>query len=369
MTDLQLANLTGDPLYERNFKGILHDAGDRSLVLDFDADAALLAASAQWLVFDSVKMGAWVWLNGVYLGAVQDQFLRFRFDVGAVLKPTGNTLSVTFPPSNDTINDQARWMGCSGAWDWAFYSSSFSSRSSHTFSKGIVRSVYLVGVPAGGAALEHLQPRVYYRGAYPTAPLSDASAGAWTVVARVHLLAPAATSGVVAVAGSWGGSASVPASLALGSSAIEVTLEVPAQTVRLWWPNEMGAQALYNLSASFTPAAGSGAPAVAVSRRLGFRFVALVTANDTDPSTIDGVDGSGSFTMRLNVNGAKIWSRGANQIPMEEMEGRQSAAAYVSMLRSAQAAHMNTLRVWGGGVFLPDVFYDTADELGLLMCA
>ena len=78
----------------------------------------MLAAPARWLVFDSIKMGAFVWLNGVYLGAAADQFLRYNFDVTAILKATDNELSVTFPPSNNTINDEARWIACSGAWDW-----------------------------------------------------------------------------------------------------------------------------------------------------------------------------------------------------------------------------------------------------------
>jgi hypothetical protein len=50
--------------------------------------------------------------------------------------------------------------------------------------------------------------------------------------------------------------------------------------------------------------------ALTISRRIGFRFIALVTADDSTPEKIEainGVDGSGDFTMRLNVNGAKIW--------------------------------------------------------------
>merc|ERR1719221_1323951 len=49
------------------------------------------------------------------------------------------------------------------------------------------------------------------------------------------------------------------------------------------------------------------------------------------------------------------------------MEGRYSAAAHRQVLRSAADGHMNFIRIWGGGVFLPDAFYDTADELGLLV--
>jgi beta-mannosidase len=232
-------------------------------------------------------------------------------------------------------------------------------------SKGIVRSVYLLGV--GTAAIEHVQPRVSYRGAYPTAPLTDATAGPWDVAVRVHLRAPpgAGARGTLAVRGAWGGEASSPVDVPPGNSTVELTISVPAGDVALWWPNGLGAQTLYGLTATFTPEAGG--PALEAARRVGFRFFALVTANDTDPSALAGVDGSGGFTMRFNVNGAKLFSRGANLIPMDEMEGRLSVDAHVAMLRSAADAHMNTLRVWGGGSYYPDVVYDTADELGLVM--
>jgi beta-galactosidase/beta-glucuronidase len=220
-------------------------------------------------------------------------------------------------------------------------------------------------VAVGAAAVEHLQTRVYYDGAYPTAPLTDASAGPWRVVARVHLLAPAAASGTVQVSGAWSGaSASAPATLVAGNNTVELTLTVPAGAVRLWWPNELGEQVRYNVTATWTPAAG---PSLSTYRAIGFRYFVLVTGNDTDPSTLAGKDGSDSFTMRFKINGANIWSRGANLIPMDEMEGRLSVDAHVAMLRSAAAAHFNTLRVWGGGSYYNDVVYDTADELGLMM--
>lgn len=232
-------------------------------------------------------------------------------------------------------------------------------------SKGIVRCVYLAGV--GAAAIEHLQTRISYGGAYPTAPLADAAAGPFVVAARVHFRAPAAgASGSLAVSGSWGGAAPAsPVALQPGSSTVEVKISVPVGAVRLWWPNGQGAQPLYFLTAVFTP--DGGGPVLNVTRRIAFRFFALVTANDSDPSVLSGVDGSGDFTMRFNVNGASIFAVGANLIPMDELEARYSVAAHVAMLQSAAAAHFNTLRVWGGGSFYPDVVYDTADELGLMM--
>ena len=71
--------------------------------------------------------------------------------------------------------------------------------------------------------------------------------------------------------------------------------------------------------------------------------------------------------MRFKVNGADIWARGANQIPMEEMEGRELREAYLAMLDHARSAGHNMLRVWGGGKFLPQVFYDACDSLGIMI--
>jgi hypothetical protein len=71
--------------------------------------------------------------------------------------------------------------------------------------------------------------------------------------------------------------------------------------------------------------------------------------------------------MRFKVNGADVWMRGSNVIPMEEMEGRESEAAYYAMLSHTAAAGMNVVRVWGGGKFLPQMFYDVADAMGLMV--
>jgi hypothetical protein len=71
--------------------------------------------------------------------------------------------------------------------------------------------------------------------------------------------------------------------------------------------------------------------------------------------------------MRFKINGASPILRGANMIPMEELEGRQSSEAYELMMKSAVAAHMNGVRIWGGGIFLPDAFYDACDRLGVVV--
>ena len=165
-------------------------------------------------------------------------------------------------------------------------------------SKGIWKSVYLIDIPEATVALQHLQARIYYNGSYPTAPLTDTMAGAWTVVARVHLVVPQPTHGTVTITGSWGGSATRAVAFRGdkdGEDIVELTLRVPAGQVSLWWPNGLGEQTLYNLTATVSMHSpnSDAVTTLMVNRRVGFRFVALVTADDSEPGALAGVDGSG----------------------------------------------------------------------------
>ena len=111
---------------------------------------------------------------------------------------------------------------------------------------------------------------------------------------------------------------------------------------------------------------GGGAP-VSAERRIGFRVVSIVTADDSVPSALAGVDGSGNMTLRWRVNGANILARGADVIPMEGLEGRQSAQSYRALVASCAAAHFNVLRVDGIDLIFPSVFYEACDSAGLLV--
>lgn len=149
-----------------------------------------------------------------------------------------------------------------------------------------------------------------------------------------------------------------------------------------WWPNALGlplhdTARQYTATASISGGSGSGAFSLSVTALIGFRVVHLVTGDDSSPDKRQHLlqqDGSSNFTMRLKVNGADVWARGGNMIPMEELEGRQSVEAYRALVSNAAAANFNMLRVWGGGVFLPEEFYSACDAAGIMvyqdmMCA
>ena len=254
--------------------------------------------------------------------------------------------------------------------DWAPYTDTRTTTNAGTFTKGIWKSVYLLPVPSG-VIIEHVVPHVFYQGPYPTSPLTDSDAGPWLVNVRTYLRTEAVTAavaGTLSVVGSWAPEApvSIPLSLSPGTNS-SASVNLTASGVSLWWPNGAGPRPLYNVTITFNPSGGAVAVPITVTRRIGFRVFYTVTANDTVPQNISGQDGSSDFTMRFKVNGADIWARGANMIPMELLEGRQSAAAYVAQVGSAAAANMNVLRIWGGGIYLPDAFYDACDEAGLLL--
>lgn len=363
ITDLQKAGLIGDPLYENNFLNASLWA-DPAKVWEysrtFDAPQQLNGDGEVLLVFDGVKMGATVELNDVQLGHVTDQHVRYTFPVSSVLKGTQNVLKVRF----DGTSTDGRYMACSGGWDWAPISNTFEGLD-HTFSKGIWKHVYLTVVPPGDAAIMHVVPHTFFLGSHATAPLADGNHGGFQVKVRVHLFGGphGATSNLVAK-GSWGAEASSPTlTVAEGDErAVEVTLNATASQVKLWWPVGYGGQPLYHVNVSFGSAKAS--------RRIGFRVAAIVTSNDTDTEVAARAkdeEGSGTHGLYFRVNGAAIMAFGSNMIPMDEMEGRYSAEAHRQVLISARDGRMNFIRIWGGGVFLPEEFYDAADEMGLLV--
>jgi len=117
---------------------------------------------------------------------------------------------------------------------------------------------------------------------------------------------------------------------------------------RLWWPAGSGEQPLYTLSVEL--------PSETISRQIGLRTVELITDKD---------EAGSRFAFR--VNGREIFCRGANWIPADALFSRSSPALTEDLLQSAADANMNMIRVWGGGFYEHDWFYDLCDRLGLMV--
>lgn len=178
-------------------------------------------------------------------------------------------------------------------------------------------------------------------------------------------------------------------------TSVELTVSAP----ELWWPNGYGAQPLYGVKVLLVPVLKNMPdvePLDIWQQRIGLRTVTVNTdlmANevwdshmkDQRPDLDDGAnmvlnDGKKKIyvtdqeaqklpghNFAFEVNGLQIFAMGADYIPEDSILTRQTRERTNMLLASAQESHFNCLRVWGGGYFMDDFFYDICDERGLLV--
>ena len=389
LTDLQAAGLIGDPFHGNNFLDKRQQALWYNNSWTYSTTVQLQANVRQVLVFDGIKMGATIRVDGKPIGTALDQFLRYEFLLPQAAEARKATVEVVF----DWLNVDRRWMACSGGWDWAPYTLT-RREGANSFSYGLWKSVYVVSTKTAASPLAfvtHASPRSHYLMSspadYPIAPLTVPHRHQdFRVSTNVFALAAPSSSEPVTLrvtaAGAWGASNTTTSVLAAGKTVagasgldehrVEISLVAEASKILLWWPNGMGAQTLYNVTYTFEARTGSGAFEVVGSctRTVGFKVFTVSTGKGDDAEYIKenwGKDGTDVDGMIYRVNGASIFARGGNMIPMEEMEGRQTALAYHNLVKSAADTGMNVFRVWGGGVFLPGLFYSLCDAHGILL--
>ncbi|MDG9687411.1 glycoside hydrolase family 2 protein [Streptomyces sp. DH18] len=133
----------------------------------------------------------------------------------------------------------------------------------------------------------------------------------------------------------------------------EAVLRLAVDEPRLWWPRGYGDQALYDLDVTLSDDDGQ---LDAWHRRIGFRTIELDRTADAR--------GSG-FT--LVVNGERVFARGVNWIPDDVFPSRVTLERYRTRLSQAVDANVDLVRIWGGGIYEDEAFYDVCDELGLMV--
>ncbi|MER7053294.1 glycoside hydrolase family 2 protein [Streptomyces sp. NPDC000351] len=148
--------------------------------------------------------------------------------------------------------------------------------------------------------------------------------------------------------------AGVEAHAAVDGTRAVLTLDVP--DVSLWWPRGYGAQPLYDLEVVLVEDGPKAEPLDSWQRRIGFRNVELDRSEDEH--------GTG-FT--FIVNGVRVFVRGVNWIPDDVFPSRITPERYRTRLRQTAEAGVDLVRIWGGGIYEDDAFYDACDELGLMV--
>lgn len=161
-------------------------------------------------------------------------------------------------------------------------------------------------------------------------------------------------------------SCSAAADEALMHVAVELRVDVGQGGLALWYPNNYGAQSLHNLTLRLCSLSSPLDCAQPWRKALGLRIASLI--QDPLPFTKSINDTLGpSRTFFFRINGQPIWGKGANDVPSDQFESRVTPALLWNYLNSAKDAHMTMLRVWGGGLFERDEFYEYCDKLGILI--
>lgn len=135
-----------------------------------------------------------------------------------------------------------------------------------------------------------------------------------------------------------------------GVAAVDFVIENP----KLWWPNDYGDQPLYIVRTTLLDEDGTGLECI--TKRIGLRTLTISQEKD---------EWGNEFA--FCVNGVKIFTRGGNYIPDDCLYTRITEKKLDYILESCRRAHFNCVRVWGGGYYPSDAFYDLCDEKGLIV--
>lgn len=337
--DLRRAGLIPDPFHgtnELDLQWIEHR--DWEYAAAFTVGAAALAEERVELVCDGLDTLATVTLNGRVVARTDNMFIGWRWDVKPLLRRGRNVLRIRFasvgralPKTrpehqpkefNDSVGRSSvfRKQPCQFGWDWG----------PRFVTAGIWRDLRLEAW--SGNRLESVRVTQTHR--------ADGSV--------LLSLAPelARPDSKVTLTGRITLDGEVIATIENRKA------EIP--TPALWWPNGHGAQPLYTVEVS--AADRFGREIGTWSRRIGLRTIALDRSKD-----------KWGEAFRFVVNGRPIFAKGANWIPAHSFVAGLTRADYARDLQSATRANMNMLRIWGGGIYESEDFYDLCDELGLLV--
>lgn len=299
------------------------------------------------LRFDGVDHACAVYLNGQLLGEHEGMFTPFEFDVSAHLRYGQQNclvLMVQHKPPVDVVQGQIGWTSRARVWKSRFaYDWDWCTR---LVPLGIWQSVSLLATD--GVWIDDVWVRPQVVGAeavlHVQVTLRRASAEWEGTSLQMQVVDPDGQQ--VAHAREDG--------RFVGECAV-VRCDLNILQPRLWYPNGMGEQPLYRL---LVQALRHGDTSDARQVTFGIRTVRMVP-NESAPAD--------ALPYTLEVNGRRVFVKGWNWTPHEQMYGRVQPERYERLLTLAKHAHCNLLRVWGGGLLERQVFYDLCDRLGIMV--
>ncbi|MBV8158864.1 MAG: glycoside hydrolase family 2 protein, partial [Dyella sp.] len=361
-TDLMAVRQAADPFYRDNEAKIQWvGLSDWQYRTTFNVDAATLSREHVELVLDGLDTYADVTLNGSKLVAADNMFRRWRVPVKNVLRKGDNKLEVRLyspikrlqpwllkqpyalpgefdsafgdePKGKQTAN-YVRKANYQYGWDWG----------PRIVTEGIWQDVHLDSWDALRIADFHVEQSQVDRDAAHVSAMIDVDVDAsQPLTVNLDVLGPEGEA-----------VAHVAREVTVDPGNHPISLPLRIADPRLWYPTGYGAQDMYTFKVTLRDGDGvlHGA-----ERSVGLRSVELRRQPDRWGRSFEFV-----------VNGIPVFAKGANLIPFDSFPSRDVTLRMHDVVASARDANMNMLRVWGGGYYLPDRFYELADRFGIMI--
>ncbi len=350
-TDLLALGRIPDPFVGDNEKKVQWVAeADWEYRRQFRVEPERMSHEHIFLVCDGLDTLATVSLNGNELGRTANMFRQYRWEVKSLLKPEGNELSIKFDsPVKYAANQQAkrfmlgvpqglpgaphlRKAPCQFGWDWGPQLPPI----------GIWKEIRLEGYDIARIEEVHLQQEHTDGHVVVKARIEVERWEEQALTAVMRIITP--------------GNELLEKHVPLDETD-EALVEIQINKPELWWLNGYGNHPLYQVEVSFTSGETTQDKLLDVKKyQMGLRTVELRQDED---------QWGRSFV--FVVNGVRILVKGANWIPAESFPTRITETSLERLIRSAAETHQNMLRVWGGGFYEDERFYDLCDKYGILV--
>ena len=357
-TDLIANEIIEDPFFRLNERGVQWvDKEDWMYETELTATAAETSSSNQELVFYGLDTYADVYLNGESILNANNMHRTWRVNVKGLLKSGSNKLEVYFhspikidlpkcdkysygfntgpdQSQNGGIFDKlvsifARKAGYHYGWDWG----------PRLVTSGIWRDVVLE--TWNGTRIDDVQ--------LIQKSVTEAEASLSSIV---EVRADAAVNNATLTVTANGREvAKKQVSLTKGTNRVQMDYTIA--NPRLWWPNGLGEPYLYDFKTALTV---NSKEADSRSQEIGLRSIVL--HNDKDQY---------GHNLYFEVNGKPVFMKGADMVPLDNFLPRITRERYEKHVLDAKAVNMNMIRVWGGGVYEDDYFYQLCDRNGILV--
>lgn len=350
-TDLIAAGIIGDPYFgaaeaEQHWIGL--QTWSYFITLNLTEKSAELTSQHCDLVCDGLDTIAEIRVNGRTIGTSANMHRRNVFPARSYIGAGPNLIEIRFTPAlehaaamaelvgerphvNEHPYNLVRKMACNFGWDWG----------PCLVTAGIWKSI---GLRVWNDA------RIADVGVFATVAPNDG--GGWDGQLRVDVQIEGETRFSAITVRVSGNGASAEAVV---TAEDWTTVEMSVSDVQAWWPHSLGEQPLYDVEVTFH---NDVRKLDTVMRRTGFRTVELDTTPDAD--------GKGA-TFGLSINGVQVFARGLNWIPDDTFPSRMTPERYRERIQQAKDANADLLRVWGGGLYETEAFYEACDELGVMV--